>query len=425
MAGPRFGFFTAAKLRQWVAEEVAAAHLLPWLAVGYGFGIVLYFTADHEPVWWAGTVLAGVSAGFAVMLRRHLPGFVIALVVFSIAAGFAVATVKTALIGHPILRYSASGRDGRRLCRTERGEPAHRSLPSARRSHGRWPHGGKAGTRAAVGQAWYGAAGRVLRRGQSGSIGRCSRSNLVPTISRATSISKASAPLASSAARSRSSHAAAVAGRLRARRCSGAATARCHRRPHSRRATRRRRRHHRDADQRDAIDQHLYDAMFVSGIGHVLSISGYHMAVVAGAMFFLIRAFLALIPGLADRAPIKKWAALAALGMTAFYLLLSGNQVATQRSFIMIAVVLVGGLFDRPSVTMRTLTVAALVVHRTPEGFAIQSVRAADFDRPWSPASPLRRAGKPADEPSAAASASARTPPRDATPQPEDIEADQ
>jgi Competence protein len=52
--------------------------------------------------------------------------------------------------------------------------------------------------------------------------------------------------------------------------------------------------------RRDAIDQHLYDAMFVSGIGHVLSISGYHVAVVAGAMFFLIRAFLALIPGLAD-----------------------------------------------------------------------------------------------------------------------------
>jgi competence protein ComEC len=114
--------------------------------------------------------------------------------------------------------------------------------------------------------------------------------------------------------------------------------------------------------RRDAIDPHLYDAMFVSGIGHVLSISGYHMAVVAGAMFFIIRAFLALIPGLADRAPIKKWAALAALVVTAFYLLLSGNQVATQRSFIMIAVVLVGVLFDRPTVTMRTLTVAALLV---------------------------------------------------------------
>jgi hypothetical protein len=62
------------------------------------------------------------------------------------------------------------------------------------------------------------------------------------------------------------------------------------------------------------------------------------MAVVAGVIFFIVRAFFALIPGLADRAPIKKWAALAALLVTGFYLILSGNQVATQRSFIMIGV---------------------------------------------------------------------------------------
>jgi len=41
---------------------------------------------------------------------------------------------------------------------------------------------------------------------------------------------------------------------------------------------------------------------------------------------------------------------------------LSGNQVATQRSFIMFGVVLLGVLFDRPALTMRTLTIAALVV---------------------------------------------------------------
>ena len=69
-----------------------------------------------------------------------------------------------------------------------------------------------------------------------------------------------------------------------------------------------------------------------------------------------------MIPGLADRAPIKKWAAFAALVVTGFYLVLSGNQVATQRSFIMIGVVLVGVLCDRPTLTMRTLTIAALVV---------------------------------------------------------------
>ena len=73
--------------------------------------------------------------------------------------------------------------------------------------------------------------------------------------------------------------------------------------------------------KRDAITPRVYDAMFVSGIGHVLSISGYHMAVVAGVVFFIIRALLALIPGPADhRMPIKKWAAFAALLVTAFYL---------------------------------------------------------------------------------------------------------
>jgi hypothetical protein len=66
--------------------------------------------------------------------------------------------------------------------------------------------------------------------------------------------------------------------------------------------------------RRDVINQHLYDAVFVSGIGHVLSIPGYHMAVVAGMIFFLFRAGLALVPGLADRPPIKKWALRRALG---------------------------------------------------------------------------------------------------------------
>ena len=86
------------------------------------------------------------------------------------------------------------------------------------------------------------------------------------------------------------------------------------------------------------------------------------MAVVAGIVFFVVRAILALIPGLADRAPIKKWAALAALIVTAFYLVLSGAEVATQRSFIMIAIVLIGVMLDRPILTLRTVTIAALPV---------------------------------------------------------------
>jgi competence protein ComEC len=114
--------------------------------------------------------------------------------------------------------------------------------------------------------------------------------------------------------------------------------------------------------RRDAISAPVNDAMFISGLGHVLSISGYHMAVVAGVVFFAVRALLALIPGLTVSFPIKKWSAAAALAAAAFYLLLSGAEVATQRSFFMTAVVLIAVMVDRRAVTFRTLAVAAMIV---------------------------------------------------------------
>ena len=114
--------------------------------------------------------------------------------------------------------------------------------------------------------------------------------------------------------------------------------------------------------RRDAISQPVNDAMFISGLGHVLSISGYHMAVVAGVVFFAVRALLALIPALTVGYPIKKWAAAVALVAAAFYLLLSGAEVATQRSFFMTAVVLIAVMVDRRAITFRTLAVAAMIV---------------------------------------------------------------
>ena len=60
------------------------------------------------------------------------------------------------------------------------------------------------------------------------------------------------------------------------------------------------------------------------------------MAVVAGVVFFTVRALLTLIPALTVSSPIKKWAAAAALAAAAFYLLLSGCDLATQRSILMV-----------------------------------------------------------------------------------------
>src|SRR3982075_2801194 len=114
--------------------------------------------------------------------------------------------------------------------------------------------------------------------------------------------------------------------------------------------------------RRDAISAPVNDAMFISGLGHVLSISGYHMAVVAGVVFCAVRALRARTPGLPVSFPIKKWSAAAALAAAAFYLLLSGSEVATQRSFFMTAVVLIAIMVDRRAVTFRTLAVAAMIV---------------------------------------------------------------
>src|SRR5262249_7153259 len=102
--------------------------------------------------------------------------------------------------------------------------------------------------------------------------------------------------------------------------------------------------------------------MYTSSLAHVLSISGYHMVLVAGGVFFIVRSLLALVPMFALRYPIKKWSALAALAAATFYLLLSGAEVATQRSFIMTAIVLLAVMVDRSALTLRTLAVAALAV---------------------------------------------------------------
>jgi competence protein ComEC len=99
-----------------------------------------------------------------------------------------------------------------------------------------------------------------------------------------------------------------------------------------------------------------------SGLGHMLSVSGLHMGLVAGMIYGALHLGLALIAPLALRFPIRKWAATAAILGTGAYLILSGNSVPAQRSFVMIAVAMGAILIDRPAITMRGLAVAALIV---------------------------------------------------------------
>jgi len=99
-----------------------------------------------------------------------------------------------------------------------------------------------------------------------------------------------------------------------------------------------------------------------SGLGHLLSVSGLHMALVAGGVYWALHLLLALIAPLALRYPIRKWAAGAALVCAGVYLFVSGASVPAQRAFVMTAVALGAVLFDRPPFTLRALGVAAIVV---------------------------------------------------------------
>src|ERR1700676_545048 len=352
-----------AKLREWVAAEAGAGRLLPWVPVAFGTGIAFYFAADHEPVLPVAAVTAAALGAAALLLRRQKL-FPVAVMIAAVAAGFAVATWKTARIAHnvlarPMFGVSLSGfvetRDIRE--RTDRFVLRVTQMESLRDKTklDRVRLSVRKGTAPEVG-SFVELKARLqpplapLRPGRY-DFGRDMFFQGIGASGFVTgSIKTLEAPVSGGWSLRYAAFMQGLRDAIDARIRTtldgdkrAIATALL-------------------TGRRDAITTPVNDAMFISGLGHVLSISGYHMAVVAGVVFFAVRALLALIPALSTGFPIKKWAAAAALAAAAFYLLLSGAEVATQRSFFMTAVVLIAVMVDRRAVTFRTLAVAAMIV---------------------------------------------------------------
>ncbi len=113
---------------------------------------------------------------------------------------------------------------------------------------------------------------------------------------------------------------------------------------------------------RGAVPESVLEAFRVSGLAHLLAISGMHMSMLAALVFVGARGLLALNPTLAARHDLKKPAALLALVATALYLLLSGANVPAQRAFLMTGVVLAAILLNRAAITPRVVAWAAVAV---------------------------------------------------------------
>jgi competence protein ComEC len=347
-----------------IAVDFAPGRPILWLPVAFGTGIILYFAAQHEPFWWAGLGLALGLCVAAYALRASVIGFPVLVAFAAIAAGFSAATLKSRTIAHPVLAapiFSAqlSGfveareerdRSDRIMVRIHKmdggrnAEKLERVRVSVRKGTAP-PVGSFVELRARLNPplaplrpGGYDFARDMYfqRIGASGFVLGQIRQVAPPEppgwrLRYATAMSSLRDGIDARIRAALPGDKGAIASAL-------------------------------ITGKRDAISAPVNEAMYVSSLGHVLSISGYHMAVVAGVVFFAIRAGLALVPSFANRRPIKKWAAGCALGMAAFYLLLSGAEVATQRAFIMTAIVLVGVMCDRPALTLRTIAVAALAV---------------------------------------------------------------
>ena len=360
---------TAGRLRgllsQWLLAELAPGRLIPWVPIAFGAGIACYFAADREPHVWAVLSLAIGAVAVAFVARRRPFGFPLAVGTAGVFAGLAIATLQTERIAHPILQIpiASAALSGFVEVREER-EQSDRIVIRVERFDALGASSAPHRVRVAV------------RKGSAPPVGSFVelKAHLSPPMqplrpggydfARDMYFQKIGASgYALGAIRIMPPPAAAgfwlryatiivdgiretIDDRIRAAlpgdRGSIASAL--------------------ITGKRDAISAPINDAMYVSSLAHVLSISGYHMAVVSGIVFFVIRAVLAVIPSLAHRRPIKKWAASGALLAATFYLLRSGAEVATQRSYIMIAIVLIGVMLDRPTLTFRTLAVAAIVV---------------------------------------------------------------
>ena len=113
---------------------------------------------------------------------------------------------------------------------------------------------------------------------------------------------------------------------------------------------------------RSQIDPALLTDLRQSNLAHLLAISGLHMGLLTGFIFGFVRFGIASIPPLAVRWQAKKIGAVIALMAGLAYLMISGANIATQRAFVMVAVMLIAILLDRPAITLRAVAIAATII---------------------------------------------------------------
>lgn len=361
-------------MRDWtmdrLVEEAEAGRFALWGPIAFGVGVIVYFSAAHEPELWAAVTLALACAAMVVAARRRFVVLGLALALAFGAAGFLAAKLATARADAPALSRALRAEAVGRVVRVEPRDRGQRRVTlelerlgglddDVRPKRARVTLGPApaiaAGDRLSLTAFWRPPQGPVRPGGYDfgraaffegvGATGQQAKNlrNLGPAAD-AGPAERLSARLERLREGLTTRIAAAIGGD------EGAVAAAL------------------VTGVRGPISGAVEDEMRAAGLSHILSISGLHMALVAGTLFWLVRATLAVSQRAALNWPVKSVAAVVALAGAAFYLALSGAEVATQRSFLMVAIVFLAVVVGRPAVTPRNLALAALgVMLLTPE----------------------------------------------------------
>jgi competence protein ComEC len=114
--------------------------------------------------------------------------------------------------------------------------------------------------------------------------------------------------------------------------------------------------------ERGAFPAPLREAFARLGISHLLSVSGLHLVIVAGASYTLARRGLARAGALAARTDTRLLALVPALAAAALYTLVSGADVPVRRSLVFLAAAALSPLLRRPAERSAGVASAVLVV---------------------------------------------------------------
>ena len=106
-------------------------------------------------------------------------------------------------------------------------------------------------------------------------------------------------------------------------------------------------------------DNQIWNA---TGVGHIWSISGFHMTLVGGWLFAIFYLIFRTIPYITRRVPAKIPAMIIAWFGLGFYLFLSGTDIATLRAFLMTTLIFAAFILGRNAISMRNVALAFCII---------------------------------------------------------------